>query len=114
MGGADEEAGRGVPGPGDRLAKTARSAAWLTTAGPGADPDKATAGLSKDDAFAAKRLLVLRDQFDRLVPRYRKELAEWEQARLAARTWHVKSEAGTISADDLEKADLSSRRPSGP
>jgi serine/threonine protein kinase len=89
----------------DRLSKTPVGRV-LTTAGPGADPDKATAGLSKDDAFTARRLLVLRDQFAGLVPRSRNELADWEQARLAARNAHVKFEAGAIAADDLEKADL--------
>jgi Protein kinase domain len=89
----------------DRVVKTTPGRVLLTT-GPGADPDKATAGLDKDDAFRAKRLLALRDQCGLLVPQAQKGIGRWEKARLAARTADQKYQAGTVPITDLEAARI--------
>ena len=89
----------------DRLVKTAPGRVLLT-AGPGADPDKVTAGMDKDDAFRAKRLLVLRDEFGRLVPEAQKGIGRWEKARHEVQVRDTKYNAGTIPVTDPEAARI--------
>jgi hypothetical protein len=88
-----------------RLVKTPAGRVVLI-AGPGADPDKVTAHLRGDDAFQAKRLLALRDQFGLLVPQAQKEVARWEKAKLEADTRQARFDAGLIQSSELEAAKL--------
>jgi hypothetical protein len=86
-----------------RLVKT-RAGGVLETAGVGADPERATAGLGSADVVPAKKLLVLRDRFERLVPQFRKDIGVWEKAALAARDARQMAEAGIVSANELQAA----------
>jgi hypothetical protein len=89
----------------DRLAKT-KPGGVLDTTAPGADPDRATAGLAPAEAVAAKKLLVLRDRFERMVPQFRIDIGQWEKAAQATKDRRQKAEAGMISLNELEAAQI--------
>ncbi|MBO0700746.1 MAG: serine/threonine protein kinase, partial [Zavarzinella sp.] len=84
----------------DRLVKTAPGRVLLIGP-PDTDYDKATAGMDKDDAFRAKRLLALRDQFRLLVPEAQKGIGRWEKARHEIRVTDL--EAARIELADSER-----------
>jgi serine/threonine protein kinase len=95
----------------DQLAKTPMGRV-LEGTGPGAKKDLGALAdllaisLSREETERANRILVLRDQFAPLVSQFQKDLARWEQARLAAQTAGIRSEAGVISAADVDKSTL--------
>ncbi len=78
----------------------------LLTAGPMADPDKVTSGMNKFDAARVKRLLVIRERFDLLVPGGQKALDRWEKAKLEFGIKEPNYKAGVLSASEWEQAKL--------
>ena len=78
----------------------------LLTAGPMADPDKVTSGMNKMDAARVKRLLVIRERFDLLVPGGQKALDRWEKAKLEFGIKEPNYKAGVLSASEWEQAKL--------
>ena len=74
-----------------------KTGAILLTIGPMADPAKATAGLKEADAKRVKRLLVIRERFDLLVPQGQKALDRWEKAKLEFRIKEPNYKSGAIS-----------------
>jgi hypothetical protein len=87
------------------IAKT-RTGQVLTTAGPNADPDKATAGMMSRDANRAKKLLSIRDRFEAMVPRAQKELERWEKARVEFKNIDANYKAGAVPSREWEQAKL--------
>ena len=83
-----------------------KTGAILLTIGPMADPAKATAGLKEADAKRVKRLLVIRERFDLLVPQGQKALDRWEKAKLEFRIKEPNYKSGAIAGSEWEQAKL--------
>jgi hypothetical protein len=78
----------------------------LANVAPGADPDKAVAGLSGDLPRELKRLIVVRDEWTNLLPKAQKELDRWEKATLQMRFAEERYKAGIIPIYEYEPAKL--------
>ena len=84
-----------------RLVKTETGRVLLTT-GPGTDLDKFLQPLSAQETIQAKRLLVLRDQFEVLVPKAQTRAGPVEKAGLDFQNRDTRFRAGLISENEYE------------